>query len=316
MSSTLGQPRWAHGTGGTSPKLRPGIASVADSPEISVVIPALNASTTIGEQLRSLLSQKCSASYEIVVADNGSNDGTRDVVRHAALGDRRVRLVDASASPLGGSGAKNLGVREARGVLVAFADADDVVAPGWLEAAKEGLRQAHAVTFTREYWTLNPELPRSLFRQTAGGSRVMGVDVVAGGAFGIWRDLYLAVGGFDEDMKGAVDSEFGMRLYRHVGQAPLHIPEAVVHVRVPVDPIQRFRRYRVLSASKALLVQRHGDLVQISGGTGWATIKGWGWLMIHLKMLLSRQGRLEWMQTLGARMGHIDGWRRYGRLLA
>ena len=99
---------------------------------ISVVIPAFNAETTIADQLGAIARQSDGVALEVIVADNGSSDATRTVVE--TWSERLpVRLVDASARR-GPAAARNIGASSARGDLLIFTDADDVVMPGWLQA--------------------------------------------------------------------------------------------------------------------------------------------------------------------------------------
>ena len=104
----------------------------SDRPLISVVVPVLNGMPWIEHQLLALSTQEVPVEWEVMVADNGS-DG-RDPRLASSTGperDPRFRLVDASARR-GAAAARNLGVRSARGGLLAFCDADDVVRPGWV----------------------------------------------------------------------------------------------------------------------------------------------------------------------------------------
>ena len=98
-----------------------------DSPLVSVVIPAYNASKWIGETLESVLAQDFT-DFEVVVVDDGSIDDTAQVV--AGYGGR-VCLIRKQKG--GVSSARNVGIRAARGEYIAFVDADDL----W---AKEKLR--------------------------------------------------------------------------------------------------------------------------------------------------------------------------------
>jgi glycosyltransferase involved in cell wall biosynthesis len=74
--------------------------------------------------------------FEIVVVDNGSTDGTRDVVKRwmSVLGNFRLEAEPA----LGLSRARNAGIRVAKGDVVAFVDDDAVAARGWLAALLDG----------------------------------------------------------------------------------------------------------------------------------------------------------------------------------
>lgn len=80
---------------------------------ISVIVAALNAGSTIEEQLAALATQDDpSIEYEVLVCDNGSQDETRELVLRRAWADSRFKLIDASASP---GPARNIGVSHARG---------------------------------------------------------------------------------------------------------------------------------------------------------------------------------------------------------
>ncbi len=109
-------------------------------PLVSVVIPAYNVARHIGEAIASVRAQeddKLGGKLEIIVVDDGSSDGSADLV---ARDHPDVRLF---RKPNGGAAsARNMGMREARGDYVAFLDADDVWLPSKL-AAQVAYLQAH-----------------------------------------------------------------------------------------------------------------------------------------------------------------------------
>jgi glycosyltransferase involved in cell wall biosynthesis len=90
-------------------------------------MPAYNAGRYIGQALESVLGQT-EPDLELVVVDDGSTDETAALVRAAAAADSRVRLVQQpnSGKP---AIARNRGIRESRGEIVCFLDADDVWRP-------------------------------------------------------------------------------------------------------------------------------------------------------------------------------------------
>jgi cellulose synthase/poly-beta-1,6-N-acetylglucosamine synthase-like glycosyltransferase len=106
------------------------VAPHSDLAVISVIVPVLNGMPWLAEQLRALVGQECSEPWEVVVADNGSTDETKSVVQEWAARIDKIRLVDAS-TVRGPGAARNAGARAARGELLAFCDADNVVQPGW-----------------------------------------------------------------------------------------------------------------------------------------------------------------------------------------
>ncbi|WP_161495003.1 glycosyltransferase family A protein [Caulobacter sp. BP25] len=109
---------------------------------VSVVIPAYNAASTLDRTLKSVCDQTYAA-LEILVVDDGSQDETAQIAHRWAARDGRVRLLTQPNS--GVAAARNLGVAEAKGDLIAPVDADDLWAPEKIEkqlAALEALPEA------------------------------------------------------------------------------------------------------------------------------------------------------------------------------
>jgi glycosyltransferase involved in cell wall biosynthesis len=116
--------------------------TVSDQPTVSVVVATHNRRQLLDRLVRALDTQEDGLSYEVVVVDDGSTDGTQDEL--VRLSERsRVRLVpvrmDANRGP---AAARNAGWRRARAPLVAFTDDDCVPQPGWLAALLRALDDA------------------------------------------------------------------------------------------------------------------------------------------------------------------------------
>lgn len=109
-----------------------------NEPRVSWLIPVYNGEAFLGEALDSVLAQDF-ADFEVVVVNDGSTDGTADILAGYAARDPRVRVI---AQPNGGIvSALNTGLAQCRGEIVARMDADDVALPhrlsfqvGWLDA--------------------------------------------------------------------------------------------------------------------------------------------------------------------------------------
>lgn len=97
---------------------------------VSVIIPAYNAQATIEQTLKSVLLQTHSA-LEVIVIDDGSEDGTGDIVRRFMRKDSRVRLIRQDNA--GVAAARNAGLAAASSDFIAPIDADDVWHPRKIE---------------------------------------------------------------------------------------------------------------------------------------------------------------------------------------
>lgn len=107
-------------------------------PVVSVVIPVYNGEQVIQACLRSVLAQDVS-DMEIIVVDDGSTDGTWDVLQRMAGEDERIRPVHQENG--GVSNARNRGLKECRGEYIRFVDADDVLPAGSMRALLDKARQ-------------------------------------------------------------------------------------------------------------------------------------------------------------------------------
>ena len=102
---------------------------------ISVLLPARNASATLDEALRGVLSQRGAPPLEVICVDDASTDATPVLLADAARRDPRVKVVRGEGRGL--VPALNLGLSHCRGGLIARMDADDVVHPDRLRLQAE-----------------------------------------------------------------------------------------------------------------------------------------------------------------------------------
>lgn len=129
-------------------RLRVPPADPAEVPEVvSVLLPVRDEAHRVAATLRSLLAQQGVPRLEVVVLDDGSSDGTADVVRRVAAADARVALVDGGQEPpppgwLGKPWACHRLAATAAGSVLVFVDADVVLAPHAVAAAVATLRGA------------------------------------------------------------------------------------------------------------------------------------------------------------------------------
>lgn len=109
------------------------------TPAVSIVLPIYNVEEYLRECLDSILEQDF-GDFEVVVVDDGSPDGSLDIVTEYARRDRRIRIV---RRPNGGLGAaRNTGVRHAKGTYLMFVDSDDTLPQGAVGAMVASAEQS------------------------------------------------------------------------------------------------------------------------------------------------------------------------------
>ena len=114
---------------------------------VSVLVPARDEAARIGPCITALLASEQLRDVEVIVLNDGSTDGTADVVRLAAQGDPRLHVIDGGAGPvpdgwLGKTWACARLARAATGSVLVFVDADVVVAPRGIAASIALMRRA------------------------------------------------------------------------------------------------------------------------------------------------------------------------------
>jgi glycosyltransferase involved in cell wall biosynthesis len=243
-------------------------------PPVSVVVPAYDRAASIRPALDSVLRQTFS-DFELIVVDDGSTDGTREVVR--AIDDPRLRLVETPRN-MGASAARNLGIAEARGTWVAFQDSDDEWLPLKLEKQMARLL-APGAGFVAGYCGMlilgEPDAPdgpgaaggRLTARYFPGpeateleGDLVVPLlrdSLISTQTLVARRDALREVGGFDPELRSLIDWDCALRL------APLgpiaFVDEPLVLQRFSLNSITRDRARRI--ASQIRLVEKHAPLL-------------------------------------------------------
>ncbi len=167
----------------------------------SVVIPVRNREQFIGHAIESALAQDF-RDYEVIVVDNASDDGTRDVVKRFA--DRRLRLIE---NPMGSIAfALNTGLRNARGKYILQLDSDDAYVPETVRAMVDFMEDHPWCGLAISYYQITDEnmnpVPDGIITH-AEYDRNNILRCEGAGAVRSWRkEVLLEMGGFDE--------EFGM----------------------------------------------------------------------------------------------------------
>ncbi len=179
--------------------------------DLSVIIPARDEEAYVTRALDSVATQTWPISrLEVVVVDNGSSDRTVAVVRDYASAHPELALTLLVERRPGAARARNIGARSARGRWLLFLDADSRMAPDLTE---------HIVTFGQECSAASirivadsgDRVDRGFFNLLEFGKVLFRISAQM---FFCERELFLAHGGYNEDLRVAEDKEFLKRLQR------------------------------------------------------------------------------------------------------
>ena len=214
-------------------------ATGVESGMVSVVMPACNAAATIGEQLEALSRQSYLGSWEIIVADNGSQDDTKSLVQSWQERLPQLRLVEAKGRR-GANFARNVGTKASRCEFFLFSDADDIVSTNWVAAMTAALTTYDTVGGSLERQTLNDEValaarPLKKFDGLLNTFNFLPYTPFANA--GVRRELWFRLGGCDDRYLdiGSDDVEFFWRA-QLAGATLGYVSDAMVHYRLRSEP--------------------------------------------------------------------------------
>ena len=178
---------------------------------VTVVIPAYNAAAWVGQTVASALAQT-HRPLEVVVVDDGSTDGTADAALAAAGGDPRLRVMRQENR--GCAAARNRGIREARGDLIAPLDADDLWHPEKLTRQVAALRRAGPRVGLVYAWSCSIDAEGRVIARVVPGHRHAGAvypqlllqNFISNGSAALFRRAcFEETGGVDEDLVSSDD---------------------------------------------------------------------------------------------------------------
>ncbi|MGH9029577.1 MAG: glycosyltransferase [Acidimicrobiales bacterium] len=271
--------------------------------DVSVVIPARNATPTIGEQLDALEGQTFSGSWEVIVVDNGSVDGTAETA--ARWSDRLPSLSILTSAESRGL-ACNTGSHAAKGRLIAYCDADDVVSKRWLADLVPVLERHTLATGPIDLSSLNPPKLYT-WRRKPGWQQLprwMGFLVpVMGCNMGVRKEGFARVGGFDTTMSRGEDFDFAWRIQLAGGTVGF-AADAVVHRRLRRGwPYFRSSvHYGVSDVELFLRFNEHG--MRRRPVRGAARL---GAAALGTPLILIPRYRYAWMGLAGVEAGRLKG---------
>ena len=278
---------------------------------VSVVVPSRNAGARLRSQLSALVDQSYAGETEVIVADNGSRDGSIEAARLWAHDRASVRIIEASRRR-GPAAARNAGAGAARGDFLAFCDADDVVSDSWLRLLLETATDADVVGGRLEGARLNSEVVRRCYGLTDPAKLHLGfLPTAAGSNLGVWVDVFNAVGGFDERTRTCEDVAFVWRA-QLLGYT-YRPSEALVHKRFPTEALDTARRFFGYGKGAAWLYRQFAS-AGMQRRSREETFGLWRQLALGFPGHPTSLRRIRWTMMMAMSCGRLVGSVRYRTL--
>lgn len=188
------------------------------TPLISIIIPAFNVQDYIVEAVDSAMAQTVQ-DIEIIIVDDHSTDQTVDKIA-PFLSDRRVRLLTNDSSHAGPSGARNTGLRVARGKYIGFLDGDDRWHPGKAHRHIAAMQRQPRLDLTFSQWAtmtesgaLTGRVTKPPLKHRFSVEDLLKDNLVGGTSNVVCRTSAIERAGlFDESLKAAVDLDLYLRI--------------------------------------------------------------------------------------------------------
>ncbi len=213
------------------------------NPTVSVIVPC---GDRLGSEqcLGSLARQRPPWPFEVVLVDDGELGLEHDVRRWSP---HIKGLSSVTGSRCGAGHARNTGAAAASSDRLVFVDADDVVGPAYLEALVGALYEHPMVCARMDLVVLNdPDHVDVEYGhpQAHGPMNDLGfLPFASGGSYGIRRELFDRIGGFDPELLVYEDVDIAWRAQLDVDAPPASfVPDAVLHYRLRVGLRDRWRQ--------------------------------------------------------------------------
>lgn len=276
--------------------------------ETSVVVPVHDGEATLAEQLDALVAQDSAFSYEVIVVNDHSTDASSDIIRSYVL--RFPGLFRGlSSTGCGPSAARNAGAAAARGTHLLFCDADDRVSRTWVRDMTAALHSSSLVTGSSELFMTGPEGDRSTGRRSDLQIWHHVCPRASSANLGIDRELFDALGGFDESLRGTEDIDLCLKA--HLAGSSVQLARATIAYRERSSFGALARQQGSYAYWDTVVSLRYSDLISSAGGvppTLRSTVTALAAQLVHLDRLPRSFVKSLWIEWT------VQLWNKWNRV--
>ncbi len=213
-------------------------------PNISIIVPVLNAERYIDLCIKSLINQNYpKGRYEIIIVDNGSVDDTVNILNRYYEYCRNIKILYESNK--GSYSARNTGIKNSKGDIIAFTDSDCIVSENWIRELSKGFISDNigCVVGAVHSYQDNTHQSDTLVEKFSKNKDIMSQERTLNSNFlpygetanvAFRKNVLYHIGYFDEIFKSGGDADIAWRMQLQTTYKLVYCPESIVehHHRV------------------------------------------------------------------------------------
>ena len=224
-------------------------------PKVSIIIPAFNEEKMIGQCLQSLLVLNYPKNkYEILVVDNNSTDATAKIIQKYEVSYLKEKRPAPAA-------ARNLGIKKAKGEIVAFMDADCVVDKNWLINLIKGFHPNTKIAGVGG--DIRALTHKNLIEKWADvflfNHKFTKIPFLITGNCAYKTEVVKKVGLFNPSFRYGEDVDLSWRIFS-LGYQFAYAPKAIVYHQVPKSLGQLLKKYFINGCAQTKLLAKHPNI--------------------------------------------------------
>jgi len=230
---------------------------------ISIIIPTYNRARFLPRAIKSILNQTYQ-DWELIIVDDGSTDNTKEVVKKY-LKDPRIKYIQTEN--LGAANARNVGVNKAKNNWVTFLDSDDEAYPYWIETWVGAINRQPGTGLISSGCDISKKNQIIAKKLPEKNSKLFGnliYKITNGGSFGLKKELFKEIGGYDTNFKANQHTELAYRLIPYIQEhqiKTLAFDECLV--KIHIHDGERIRNnWQAVFEGTIKIIDKHNNLLK------------------------------------------------------